>query len=1276
MRAPTAVARQPNAVTNNSRFPRGGIRPGRFLLLIALTTFHIIPSTRGAAPSWEKGAGFRSLPLVAPRDGKAGFTLLPPAVTGISFGNRLAEAAGGANRILENGSGVALGDVDGDGRCDIYFCALEGGDVLYRNLGDWKFTDITASAGVACQGQYSTGAVFADVDGDGDLDLLVNSIGGGTRLFLNDGRGHFTEAKDSGLVRQFGATSMALADIDGDGDLDLYVTNYRTTNFKDGPPDGKADVKVVDGRVTVKPEDRFTAFLVKNGTAVSVVEKGEPDILYLNDGKGHFTPVSWTGGAFLDEGGKPLAEPPREWGLSVMLRDINGDGWPDIYVCNDFILSRDRVWLNDGAGHFRAMPPLTLRNMSMSSMSVDFADINRDGHDDFFVADMLSRRHTLRQTQRANLLRDVMELPTGDLNYAPEVLKNTLFLNRGDGTYAEIAQLSGVNASEWSWSAIFLDVDLDGYEDLLITTGNNHDVLDADATRRLAAQGGPKGGKPALHYFPKLETGKLAFRNRGDLTFQDASAAWGFDATGIAHGMALADLDGDGDLDVVVNNFSHPAGVYRNDSLAPRLAVRLKGPSKNRDGIGAVVRISGGPVPQSQQMICGGRYLSGDETMRVFAAGALTNELTIDVHWRDGKTSVVRGAKPGRLYEIDEAGATEAPARNSEDRRQIAEHHGATPGDSKPNTSSPPLKPQPLFEDVSRLISHTHEDEPFDDFARQPLLPNRLSNLGPGVTWFDMDGDGWEDLIIAGGRGGRLAVFKNAHGTGFARDAASAFAASLARDQTTVLGWRTQINGALLLAGSANYEDGLTNGTAMHIYMPANNTVTDGWHGQSSSVGALAMADIDGDGELDLFAAARVLPGRYPEPPSSRFFRSKGGRFRFDIENSKRLRGSGMISGVVFSDIDGDGDPDLVLACEWGPVRVFLNSGGVFSEVTEELGLGSYLGRWNGVTTGDFDGDGRMDIVASNWGRNTKHQNYLRQPIHLYHGDFNGDGRVHTLEAFYDPDLQKVVPWAALDQVAKVIPAIQERFNSYRDYGSSSVQEILGDAFSSARDLRVTTLDSMVFLNRGDHFEARPLPVEAQFAPAFGVAVADIDGDGNEDIFLSQNFFGTELETPRFDGGLGLWLRGDGKGGFESLSAATTGVRVFGEQRGCALADYDGDGRTDLVVTQNHAETKLYRNVGARPGLRVRLAGPPENPAGVGSILRLECSGRWGPAREIHLGSGYWSQDGAVPVLGTPAPPTRIQIRWPGAPAVMIAIPPDAKEILVKSGEPAITRTK
>ncbi len=599
VRLRTRLARAFGAFFFQRRGRPSGILPG------LLCWLGVSGALNAAGLDWKQEHGFRSAPLAVPPGGRTGFTLVEPSSSGVTFTNHLADRTVANNRVYENGSGVALGDVDGDGLCDIYFCRLEGPNALYRNLGNWRFEEVAEKSGVACDGQYSTGAALADIDGDGDLDLLVNSIGGGTRAFLNDGQGRFTELTGTRLVRRFGSTSMALADVDGDGDLDLFVTNYRTDTYRDRPPGLKVEARMVGGKIVVTPEGRFIPMMAREREgAVEVIELGERDFLYVNDGTGKFSPVSWTSGSFLDEDGKALAKAPMDWGLAVMLRDFNGDGTPDIYICNDFVYSLDQLWLNDSARGFRAIPRTGLRNMSLSSMAVDVADIDRDGHDDFLVVDMLSRSHQNRQRQRPNTLHGLLNPPVSDPQFRPEVARNTLFLNRGDGTYAEIAQLSGLAATEWSWGGIFLDVDLDGYEDVLVANGNNHDVQDADAIQQIAQIRDRESAETRLARFPRLDTENLAFRNRGDLTFEDASAGWGFNLRGISHGMALADLDNDGDLDVVINNLNAPAALLRNESSAPRIAVRLKGAGANRHGIGAKIKVLGGPVPmQSQEMI-------------------------------------------------------------------------------------------------------------------------------------------------------------------------------------------------------------------------------------------------------------------------------------------------------------------------------------------------------------------------------------------------------------------------------------------------------------------------------------------------------------------------------------------------------------------------------------------------------------------------------------------------------------------------------------------------
>jgi enediyne biosynthesis protein E4 len=1189
---------------------------------------------------WTGSDGVRSAPLSFSAGGRAGFVRLAAAEAGVGFTNQLAESRYITNQIYLNGAGVALGDVDGDGWCDVYLCGIDNQNELYRNLGGWKFERITESAGVGCVGLGGcSGAVLADLDGDGDLDLIVNTVASGTHLFLNDGKARFTEPAPAAPLNPDGAgMSLALADIDGDGDLDLYVANYRRDTIRDHPEwqlkgnmvNGRPVVISVDGRPATERDlvGRFT--LLENGR---ILENGLPDALFLNEGDGRFTPVSFIQGAFRDEQGRPLADPPYDWGLSVMFRDLNGDGAPDLYVCNDFD-APDRIWLNDGTGRFRAIDPLTLRHTSLFSMGVDVGDLNRDGLDDVFVSDMLMAHNASRQLR----VGDVMPvfLPIGAIDNRPQYLANTLQLNRGDGTYAEVAWYGHAEASGWTWCPVLIDVDLDGYEDLIFPTGHERDMMNGDVINQAEVLRSQKqmSRMDLLRLrtlFQRFDTPNVALRNRGDLTFEDRSEAWGFTAREVSQGIALADLDNDGDLDVVVNNLNGGVGLYRNDCPAPRVAVRLKGRAPNTHGIGAKVWLYGGAVPQqSQEILSGGRYLSSDEAMRVFAAGNATNGMRLEVAWRSGRRSIVPGIQANRVYEVDEASATGEPVK-------------------------PAPAPAPFFEEVPGF-RHTHHEDDFDDYGRQPLLPWKLSQPGPGVCWHDFDDDGWDDLAIGTGRGGRLALFRNNQQGGFTPVEEPFLSKVAARDQTSVLGMESG-----LIVGMSNYEDGLTNGGCVRICDFNRKVAGESVTGQLSSTGPLAIADVDGEGSLDLFVGGRGLPGRYPEPADSLLLRNEGGR----LVMAQRFAKLGLVQGAVFSDLDGDGDVDLVLSCAWGPIRVFRNDGGNFREVTKDMGLAPYTGWWNGVTTGDLDQDGRPDIIAGNWGLNSVYRASPQHPRKVYFGDLDGDGVVDLIETSYDPALGRDVADRGFRTVSKALPWLSEIVPGFAAYGQKGALELYGDRLKNASVTEVATLASMVFFNRGDHFEAHELPAEAQFAPALGVGVADFDGDGEDDVFLSQNFFAVAPDLARQDAGRGLWLKGDGRGGLKAVPGQESGVRVYGEQRGCALGDFDRDGRVDLAVSQNGAATKLYRNVRGRPGLRVRLAGPAGNRTAVGASVRLKFGDRFGPLREIHAGSGYLSHDSRVVVLGTPEPPTGLEVRWPGGKQMAVRVPADAREITV-----------
>ncbi len=1213
-------------------------------------------------------------PLPVPQTGKTGYQSLSATEAGL-----VPKGAYNAPKqvgIRETGnSGLAAGDVNGDGLPDLFVCGMETANGLYLNQGNWKFKEVAEEAGVACRGWRLSGAVFADVDGDGDLDLVVTSLLDGRNfMFLNDGKGRFTENLNVAWVykRRGGTVSVDLADVDGDGDLDMYTTCFvRIFISEELGPDRAHEIRKAgmeamrEGRKL--PEQFLEYYEISPGEdgAPQVSPTFMEDHLYLNNGKGEFEPVSDRQRHFMDFQGRRMKR-PRDPSHEGLFRDVDGDGDPDLYVTSDFS-NPDRLWLNDGRGKFREAHPLALRRTSQFTMGFDYTDINRDGHLDFLTADMLSRSHKRRKTQMGDM--QVTEIAIGLIENRPQIMQNTLQLNRGDGTWTEIAQLAGVHASEWSWGVAFTDVDLDGYEDLIVATGMTRDFMDADArAQATGARSEPSGsGLGSLQQnfnFPKLATQNVVFRNKGDLTFEFKSDDWGITEEAVSGGLAQADFDGDGDLDLVFNNWTSPLEIYRNESIAPRVAVKLRGRGPNTQAIGAKVRLLGGPgdarglAPIEHDLHIAGGYASGSENVAVFGTGKQTENLRLEIIWRNKNTrhrTLIPNIKPNHAYTITE------------------------PESIEPYTPPTPQPVPPLFANADDLIQMTHPTAPggraqrlhhekaFDDFAYQSLLPNRLSQLGPGVAWADLNGDGRDDLVIGSGNGGKLMLHLGSE-NGNSFEGKLGPGATL--DLTSVIAWNLKPGNPTLLVGQSNYEQSdrqfAQPASVLGYSLDAELSKTPLLPGRMATTGPMTAADVDGDGDLDLFLGGRTIPARYPEPANSHLFLNENGKLRPDAANAKVLEKIGLVSGAVFGDLDGDGDPDLILACEWGPIKILRNDAGQFTDATKAHGLDGFLGWWNSVTLGDFDGDGQLDLAAGNWGHNSKYQNSFtpKDPLRITYGDFDNNGVLDIVEYHRDKLSGKLVPERGRSCSMNAMPFIGERNQSFNAFGSGSLEEVYGTSLKQGTVLEANTLSHTVFLNRGGSFVARPLAIEAQFAPVFGINTADFDGDGNEDLFVAQNFFASQRETPRSDGGRGLLLHGNGKGEFAAMTSAASGIRVWGEQRGSAVGDFNSDGRPDLAVAQNGSHARLFRNTEGRPSLRVKLNAGSTNPTGVGAIARLVfADDQKGPAKIVTAGSGYGSQDSPVLLLARPTTPEQIEVQWPHGKTTTTPIPVGASEI-------------
>ena len=1210
----------------------------------------------GPATEIGGGAGYRSRPLQHSEFAGARFTEMAPSATGLGAFARISDRAMLANRTLSHGTGVALGDVDGDGWPDLYFARLGQPGVLYRNLGGWRFEDVTEAAGIHRPGRTERGAVFADADADGDPDLFLSVHGAPNALLLNDGAGRFAEAA-AGFAGNWGTTSATLADTDSDGDLDVYFANYKTVQADDLFSPAERDPRRFaeedgEGGLLVRPPWDAHYRVELNDGRVRRFELAEPDEYYLNDGSGQFTPAGPAGGPFYTADGRQLARSPRAWGLAAKFFDADDDGDPDLYVSNDFG-SRDGFWINEG-GVFHEAPDATLRTVSASSMGLDAADIDGDGDTDFLTADMLAADMNRRRRQ--------VPAPTGSPPEGPlerdRAGRNALQMNRGDGTFAEIGRRAGVDASEWTWGVLFMDADLDGFPDLFVANGHAVDPLDGDTQDALRTGALRPRWQDELGAFPPLSVPNLAFRNLGDGRFEPAGAQWGFGTEpDVSHALAAADLDRDGDQDLVITRLNRPPLVLRNDAGGARVSVRVGGAPPAEPGTGTppvvgarvTLRVPDLP-PQTRQITAGGMYLSGSDQLVTFAMGA-AEEASLEVVWPSGPRAEFP-VETGRGYEVWPPASLSPPGVSA---RGTGLDVGA--GSAAGSLFEPPV------------VAGRHRESSFDELTRQPLVPVAVSRAGPGVAWVDVDADGDDDLVTGAATGERLTVAVN---DGDVVGAPVALGPVLTGDAAGFIPAPAAGSGYSLLAGVSNWEAPSPRAARKIdplVWIPVtgrgNPAPSPLVGGPTGVVGPLASADIDGDGDLDLFAGAGSRPGEYPLPAGSRILLQEDGRWTVDDGATAVLAGIGPVSGAVFSDLDGDADPDLALAVDWGPVTVLLNEGGAFRDATRQLGLSGLRGRWNGVSAADFNGDGHMDLLVTGRGSNETVRPSPDAPAGVYAADLDGNGTVEILEFATERGDERLT--VGYPELTAALPLVRRVAPSFAEFSRLAPVTLFDAAGVVPFRSTVTTLEHTVLINEGGTFRPRPLPAGAQLAPAHGAAVADFDRDGREDIFLAQNYFSQPEGRPRSDAGRGLVMKGRGDGWFDPVPAARSGAVVWGDGRGAAVSDFDRDGRWDLAVTQNDGETLLFEGAGPNPGLHVRLTGPPNNPLAVGAMIRVRYPTGLGPAREIQAGSGYLSSNGTGQVFAAVHEPRAVLVRWPDGTETEHTVQPGSRLIEVRA---------
>jgi hypothetical protein len=1077
------------------------------------------------------------------------FELLPPEATAVTFVNHLPEEpeVNIFNYLYYyNGGGVAAGDVDNDGLPELYFTSNLGADRLYRNLGNYRFEDITERSGVRPGEGWKSGVTMADVNGDGWLDIYVSGVSyltmtGRNVLYVNDGDGTFTDrTQEYGLEHAGYSTQAAFFDYDGDGDLDMYLLNHSTHTERG---------------VSSRPQRE-----VRHPTA--------GDRLFRND-ENRFVDVSEAAGI---HGGV------EGYGLGVIVSDVNLDGCPDLFVANDF-QENDFLYRNNCDGTFTESIDSAMGHTSRFSMGVDAADYNNDGRPDLIVADMLPQREEILKTSANAENFNVYNLRLR-AGYHPQFARNTLQLNRGQGRFSDVGYLAGVHATDWSWSPLFADMDNDGHKDLFITNGiyrrpNDLDYINFignEAIQASLAQGITEENLTLLEKMPQIPIANYVYRNNADLTFTNVTEQWGLAQPGFSNGAVYVDLNNSGALDLVVNNINAPASIYRNRARELGgnhfLTVSLRGADANTAGIGAKVIIKHDGVMQMlEQMPTRGFQSSVDPRLH-FGVGASTRIDSLIVVWPDGRSQALADVAVDASVTLSQG---EAAGRYA--------YRDATPLPAR-------------FTDVTNQlgVAFVHDENDFFDYDREPLMPHRLSTEGPALAVGDVNGDGLDDLYIGGAKwqAGQLLV-QGGDGT-FAVSNAHVFGADSLPEDVDAVFFDADGDGhqdLYVVSGGNEFRatdealrDRLYRNDGNGNFRRVPNALPDIFENGSTVV----PSDFNDDGHVDLFVGSRVVSGAYGLTPRSHLLQNDGtGRFvDVTMEKAPALAAAGMVAGAVWMDCDGDDQLDLVVAGEWMPIRVFRQENGEFVERTDEAGLAGTNGWWSSVSTADLNGDGLEDLVLGNLGLNSYIRASTSEPVRMYVHDFGENGAVEQILTSYRNGVS--YPLAGRDELVRQMPQLRSKYQSYAAFGASRIEDIFSASeLSKATVWEAYTFASAVALNTGGGaFTLSPMPAEAQFAPIYASLAEDFDADGRTDLLVAGNFHGVTPMRGRYDASYGLLMRGMGDGTFEPVDMEDGGVMIEGEVRALALLRAAGGGRL-IAVARNDGKLELLRPLSTRP---------------------------------------------------------------------------------------------
>lgn len=1075
------------------------------------------------------------------------FTLLPPDETGVTFANNLDEGPNTNVLMYEyfyNGGGVAVGDLNGDGLDDIYFTGNTVPNRLYLNKGQLKFTDVTTPAGVAGRdGPWTTGVTMADVNGDGKLDLYVCHSGSVRpenrlpELFINEGNGadgvpHFTDrTAEYGLAQPTQSTQGVFFDYDRDGDLDLFQLNHNP-------------------RLLPILDPAATSALLREPNPETGVR------LYRNTNN-HFVDVTEKSG---------LSSSALTYGLGVGVSDLNDDGWPDLYLSNDYGVP-DYLYLNEQNGHFRDVLKTSTGHTSNFSMGNDIADVNNDGRPDIMTLDMLPEDNRRQKLLLApdNYDKYALSVASG---FHHQTMRNMLQLNVGGGQFAEAGQLAGVSNTDWSWAPLLADYDNDGWKDLYITNGYVRDYTNMDFLKYMSdfMQNRPTNPtrEDVLELVRKMPSSNVAnymFRNQGgtngpasaEAQFASVGAAWGLRETSNSTGAAYADLDNDGDLDLVVNNTNQPAFIYRNDARDSGktqlknhfLAVKLTGAGANTQGLGAKLTLyQNGNRQYVEQMPTRGFQSSVSPKLHI-GLGQNARVDSLRIVWPTGKTQLLTSPQTDQLLTLRETDATvmyKTPA--------------PTPA---------------LFRETKSPVAFADPVSTINDFKRQPLMVNAQSFGGPCMAKADVNGDGFEDVFVGGGSGQAGALFLGQKPVGFSRKAQPAFETDRACADTDALFF--DANGDTfpdLYVCSGGYGtlqpgNGADASPALQdrLYLNdgrGNFTKTNALPRMPTSTACVRVVDVNGDSRPDLFVGGRVVPGRYPEPPRS-YLLVNDGRGGFIDKTAlvgPMLTNIGMVTDAAWTDLNRDGKSELIVVGEWMPITILtLTNGKLQDETTAFLGTQSdqYRGWWNKLLVDDLNGDGRPDLMIGNQGLNTQCRASPREPAELVYKDFDNNGKTESVLCLYVQG--KSWPHASRDELFDQLPMLKKRFTTYDAYANATLTDLFtADELSDAKRLTATELKTLYLASTpAGKLSEKALPLAAQVAPTFTITAVDYDRDGHKDVLLCGNTRQARLRFGRSDANFGVLLHNNGRGGFTALPQSQSGFMLTGDVRSVLQLD-------------------------------------------------------------------------------------------------------------------------